>query len=65
MNIEWRKSSRSGAGGGTAGDCVELASLNGKIGIRDSKNPRKGHLTVGRDVLRDLVNEIKTGDLDL
>ncbi|RKS79382.1 uncharacterized protein DUF397 [Actinomadura pelletieri DSM 43383] len=65
MNVEWRKSSRSGGGGGTMGDCVELASMNGKIGIRDSKNPNHGHLTVGRDALRDLVNEIKSGDLDL
>ncbi|RKS79380.1 uncharacterized protein DUF397 [Actinomadura pelletieri DSM 43383] len=65
MNIEWRKSSRSGGGGGTMGDCVELASMNGKIGIRDSKSPHSGHLMVGRVALRDLVNEIKAGDLDL
>ncbi|WP_233525781.1 DUF397 domain-containing protein [Actinomadura spongiicola] len=65
MSSEWRKSSKSGTGGGTAGDCVELASLNDKIGIRDSKNPHEGHLMVGRVALRDLVNEIKAGDLDL
>ncbi|RKS79383.1 uncharacterized protein DUF397 [Actinomadura pelletieri DSM 43383] len=65
MGVEWRKSSKSGTTGGTSGDCVELALLGGVISIRDSKNPRKGHLTVGRGALRDLVNEIKSGGLDL
>ncbi|TMQ90845.1 DUF397 domain-containing protein [Actinomadura soli] len=64
MNIEWRKSSRSGMGD-TAGDCVELASLDGKIGVRDSKNPHNGHLTVGRDTLRHLVRQIKADKLNL
>ncbi|RKS79384.1 uncharacterized protein DUF397 [Actinomadura pelletieri DSM 43383] len=64
MNVEWRKSSRSGMGG-TAGDCVELASLGGKIGIRDSKNPHHGHLAVSRDTFRVLITRIKSSDLNL
>ncbi|WUH98607.1 DUF397 domain-containing protein [Spirillospora sp. NBC_00431] len=59
----WRKSTRST--GGTSGECVELASLNDKIGIRDSKNPRTPHITVGREALSSLVAQIKAGDLDL
>ncbi|WP_329603012.1 DUF397 domain-containing protein [Actinomadura soli] len=51
--------------GDTAGDCVELASLDGKIGVRDSKNPHNGHLTVGRDTLRHLVRQIKADKLNL
>ncbi|GAA4378786.1 DUF397 domain-containing protein [Actinomadura verrucosospora] len=39
----WRKSSRSG---GDEGNCVEIAALNGHIGIRDSKKPAAGHLTL-------------------
>ncbi|MFI0366240.1 DUF397 domain-containing protein [Actinomadura sp. 1N219] len=50
--------------GDTAGDCVELASLDDKIGIRDSKNPHEGHLTIPRNTLRNLVRQIKTGGLD-
>lgn len=58
----WRKASRSNTQGG---DCVELANLDGKVGIRDSKNPAQGHLTVGRETLRGLVGRIKAGELEL
>jgi hypothetical protein len=39
----WRKSSHSG---GDEGECVEVADLDGHIGVRDSKNPDTGHLTL-------------------
>jgi hypothetical protein len=32
----WRKSSRSS---GNGGECVEVAHLQGAVGVRDSKNP--------------------------
>ncbi|TDD79817.1 DUF397 domain-containing protein [Actinomadura rubrisoli] len=41
----WRKSTHSGA---NEGECVEIADLNGHIGIRDSKTPHSGHLTLTR-----------------
>lgn len=43
--ISWRKSSRSGGGE----NCVELAPLDGRIAIRDSKQNQGPHLvfTVG------------------
>lgn len=59
----WRKSSRSD--GGTEGECVELAALDSRIGVRDSKAPEDGHLTVGRETLQGLIGRIKAGELDL
>jgi hypothetical protein len=41
----WRKSSHSGA---NEDECVEVADLHGRIGIRDSKAPAAGHLTLAR-----------------
>lgn len=65
MNIQWRKSSRSGGAGGTQGDCVEVGLLpTGQVGLRDSKAPQNGHLTVGREALRGLVSRVKDGELD-
>jgi hypothetical protein len=59
----WRKASRSNTQGGA---CVELADLGGNsVGIRDSKAPEAGHLTVTYRSLDALVGRIKTGDLDL
>jgi hypothetical protein len=36
MDLNWRKSSYSGEGGG---NCVELALTNQGAAVRDSKNP--------------------------
>ncbi|MEV6980608.1 DUF397 domain-containing protein [Sphaerisporangium sp. NPDC051017] len=38
----WRKSSHSTAGG----NCVEVAFLDGAVGLRDSKDNRQGRLLV-------------------
>ncbi|GAB3801184.1 DUF397 domain-containing protein [Micromonospora zhanjiangensis] len=40
-NANWRKSTRSG---GNGGNCVEVATLNDTIGVRDSKNIEAGAL---------------------
>ncbi|MFI0370514.1 DUF397 domain-containing protein [Actinomadura sp. 1N219] len=51
MNREltWRKSSRSGSSGG---NCVELASMDEKVAVRDSKDPHGPVLFVTRAALR-------------
>ena len=53
----WRKSSRSADG--TSGQCVELADLGSVIGIRDSKAPDAGHLTISVESLAGLLDRIK------
>jgi hypothetical protein len=59
---QWRKSSYSG---GESGQCVEIAQAPGLVGIRDSKTPAAGHLTVDRAAFAALVTRVKAGDLDL
>ncbi|MEU8342469.1 DUF397 domain-containing protein [Spirillospora sp. NPDC048832] len=60
QDVHWRKSSYSG---GEGGQCVQLAALDGLIGIRDSKNPDHDHLTVRREALARLMAQIKAGEL--
>lgn len=57
MTPQWRKSTRSTEG--TSGECVEVADLALRIGIRDSKDPRGPHLSVTRAGFVDLVTAIK------
>ncbi|WP_242911020.1 DUF397 domain-containing protein [Actinomadura terrae] len=58
----WRKSSYSG---GQSGQCVEVAETYALVGIRDSKNPEGGHLSIGRPAFAALVWRVKAGDLNL
>jgi hypothetical protein len=46
-------------------DCVELAVIGEGVGIRDSKAPEEGHLTINPRSLAGLVVQIKAGKLDL
>lgn len=60
----WRKSSRSDSGAEI--ECVELARLSAtSIGIRDSKNPGRGHLTISRRAARELFDALRSGLYDL
>ncbi|SEG23368.1 protein of unknown function [Thermomonospora echinospora] len=54
---QWRKSSHSGATQGT--DCVELAALPEGVGLRDSKAPDAGHLTISPESFAALLEQIK------
>ncbi|TDE18941.1 DUF397 domain-containing protein [Actinomadura sp. 6K520] len=52
----WRKSTYSG---GNEGECVEIGDLNDDIGIRDSKNPANGHLTLTRQSFAALLTQLR------
>ncbi|MBA9002298.1 MULTISPECIES: DUF397 domain-containing protein [Thermomonospora] len=62
MTEHWRKSSHSGGPSDPA--CVELAELPEGIGIRDSKNPHHGRLTLPPAAFGTLVRQIKEDALD-
>ncbi|MEU8304637.1 DUF397 domain-containing protein [Actinomadura sp. NPDC048955] len=62
MTSAWRKSSHSG--GATDEACVELAALPEGVGVRDSKDPEGGRLTVGGEAFESLLRRIKDGALD-
>lgn len=53
----WRKSSKSTNQGG---ECVEVAALSNAIGVRDSKNPQGGHLSLSRENFATLVQRIRS-----
>lgn len=62
----WRTSSRSGSGAEGGQDCVQLADLGGGVtGVRDSKAPASGHLSLSPAVLSTLLARAKHGELDL
>jgi hypothetical protein len=61
----WRKSSRSGSGAGGGQECVELASLAGTVGVRDSKAPEAGHLMISTKSFAQLVNAAKADKLNI
>jgi hypothetical protein len=63
MTPVWRKSSRSGSNAGQS-DCVEVAQLSGNIGLRDSKAPDTGHLTLSAEGFADLVARMKRDELN-
>ncbi|QXJ22689.1 DUF397 domain-containing protein [Actinomadura graeca] len=52
----WRKSSRSNTQGN---ECVEAASLSGGVGLRDSKAPDGGHLTLTPAAFARLLTALK------
>jgi hypothetical protein len=58
----WRKSSHSGT---EQGDCVEVADLSSSVGIRDSKNPQLGHLTLTPQAFAALLARAKQDELSL
>ncbi|MES9541607.1 DUF397 domain-containing protein [Actinomadura sp. NPDC000600] len=61
--IEWRKSSRSGGVNDNA--CVELAKLDDRIAVRDSKDRFGARLHLAPSEFSVVVARIRRGELDL
>jgi hypothetical protein len=57
----WRKSSYSGSGN----NCVEVATADGDVAVRDSKNPDGPNMVFARDQWRALVRSVKARTFDL
>lgn len=59
MTTEWRKSAYSG--GVNDEHCVELARLASEagVGVRDSKDPDGGHLTLSGVQFANLIAQLK------
>lgn len=55
LSSGWRTSTYSGPNGGS---CVEVAPLEG-VAVRDSKDRRRGHLTIPKDSWEALTAAIK------
>jgi len=53
--LVWRKALRSEDDGG---DCVEVASFPGGVGVRDSKDPEGPELLLSRRAFRELVHKV-------
>ena len=54
--LTWRKSTYSG---GNGGQCVEVAA-SGRVLVRDSKNPDRGHLGFSAQTWREFAARIKS-----
>lgn len=53
----WHKSSYSDS----EGNCVQVARLTRGVGVRDSKNPQGGVITVAPNAFKDLIDAVKAG----
>ena len=56
--LRWRKSSHSGSGN----NCLEFASMEAGVAVRDSKNPDGGHLVFGAQDWEAFITGIKRGE---
>lgn len=55
----WQKSTRCGE----SGHCVEVAGFGHQVGLRDSTRPHET-ITMPLTAFRDLIDRIKSGELD-
>ncbi|MCT2594554.1 DUF397 domain-containing protein [Streptomyces sp. N2-109] len=61
----WRKSSFSGGGGNGGGQCVEAAALSdGRIAVRNSKQPEAGVVFFTRAEIGAWLQGVKAGEFD-
>jgi hypothetical protein len=56
MNIQWRKATYSS---GNGGNCIEVATVDHTVAVRDSKNPDGPRLAFGRQAWAEFAAEVK------
>lgn len=62
---QWRKSSFSGGGGDTGGNCVETAALpDGRVAVRNSNSPDAGTVFFTRAEIGAWLAGVKAGEFD-
>jgi hypothetical protein len=59
-DLEWRKAKSSVSNGA----CVEVASMDGMVGVRDSKDPAGPMLTYTSAKWHSFLEDAKKGELD-
>ncbi|GAA5019623.1 DUF397 domain-containing protein [Actinopolymorpha pittospori] len=57
----WKKPSRSNG----SGNCVEVGSASGLVGVRDTKNRDGGTLVVPAALWSEFIHDVKVGEYDL
>ncbi|WP_019806563.1 DUF397 domain-containing protein [Saccharomonospora halophila] len=64
-NLTWRKSSFSGGGGTSGGNCIEVAPTpDGRIAIRNSKHPEAGAPLFTRAEMAAWIEGCRAGEFD-
>ena len=61
-DLAWRKSTASG-GGGNEGSCIEMAAVNDRAMVRDSKNREGLPLSFSRDAWTMFLGGVANGSL--
>lgn len=61
MQVRWTKSTRSTANG----NCVECAVMDGRVAVRDSKDPEGPILLFSPEAWRGFVAGVRDGHFDL
>jgi hypothetical protein len=58
--VTWTKASGSSSNGG----CVEVASIDDMVAVRDSKNPEAAPLYFSRREIRFFLDAVRAGEFD-
>jgi hypothetical protein len=61
-HLTWRKSTHSG---GNGGDCIEVATADTQVAVRDSKDPNGPNLAFATPVWQSFVQRLRWTGLGL
>ena len=58
MNLQWRKATHSS---GNGGNCIEVATADRTVAVRDSKDPDGPHLAFTAEAWDTFIHDMKHG----